>query len=161
MCTSDEELPFFPSYESLLINDDNLRVVWFEPAFSQSHYNTGRTTNGSNACTIIAILVAAKVHFNGTRVKKSGWCFCSPRWFVDFRYMDRINLIQKWFTYWDSVWWQVIRCMKRWNRKVLSIILIWRCRKRLNMREKTLVLSPNGYVIVFDGKTELEKVFFV
>lgn len=77
MCTSDEELPFFPSYESLLINDDNLRVVWFEPAFSQSHYNTGKTTNGSNACTIIAILVAAKVHFNGTRVKKLLLFLCS------------------------------------------------------------------------------------
>lgn len=69
MCTSDEDLPFFPSYESMLYNDDNLRVVWFEPTFSQSHYNAGKTTNGSNACTIIAILVAAKVHLNRIKVQ--------------------------------------------------------------------------------------------
>lgn len=69
MSTSDEELLFLPSYESLLSNNDSLRVVWFESAFSQSHYNSGRNINGSNACTIIAILVAAKVHFNRTRVK--------------------------------------------------------------------------------------------
>lgn len=80
MCTSDEELPFFPSYETQLYSDDNLRVIWFESAFSQSHYNSGRTTNGSNACTIIAILVAARVHFNAIRVKCKPLSTCS----IDF-----------------------------------------------------------------------------
>lgn len=66
--SEDDELPFFPSYESTLYNNDKIRVVWFEPPFSQSHYNSSRSTNGSNACTIIAILVAAKVHFNRIKV---------------------------------------------------------------------------------------------
>lgn len=68
MCTSGEDLPFFPMYQSILHNDENLRVVWFEPSFSQSHYNSGRTKNGSNACTIIAILVAAKVRLDRIKV---------------------------------------------------------------------------------------------
>lgn len=68
MYATIEDLPFFPSYESIFYNDDNLEVVWFETHFSQSRYNSSRTVNGSNACTIIAILVAAKVHFNKIKV---------------------------------------------------------------------------------------------
>lgn len=56
------ELPFFPQYETEHLCDDKLRVTWFEPNFSQSHYNVHNTTIGSNACTLIAVIMAAKCH---------------------------------------------------------------------------------------------------
>lgn len=70
MCNTDEYLPFFPSYKTILYHKDNLMAVWFEKLFSQSYYNynNDKTPNGSNACTIIAILVAAKVHVNRIKV---------------------------------------------------------------------------------------------
>lgn len=72
MCSSEykhKELPFFPKYETECLYKDNLRVVWFQPEFSQSHYNYGNNSNGSNACTIIATLVATKCHFSKIEVR--------------------------------------------------------------------------------------------
>ncbi|XP_023014082.1 uncharacterized protein [Leptinotarsa decemlineata] len=54
------ELPFFPKYETECLYEDKLCVTWFEPNFSQSHYNIQNVNKGSNACTLIAILIAAK-----------------------------------------------------------------------------------------------------
>lgn len=59
---NNSEIPFFPQYETLLLNEGKLRVSWFEANFSQSHYNVQNSTRGSNACTLIAVLMAAKCH---------------------------------------------------------------------------------------------------
>ncbi|KAF7284177.1 uncharacterized protein LOC143202138 [Rhynchophorus ferrugineus] len=59
MMSNTIELPFFPQYEIDRIFDDNITVMWFEPKFSQSHYNVHNKTNGSNACTLIVVLIAA------------------------------------------------------------------------------------------------------
>ncbi|KAG5893213.1 hypothetical protein JTB14_025617 [Gonioctena quinquepunctata] len=53
-------LPFFPKYETEHVYGDKLCVTWFEANFSQSHYNVQNKSKGSNACTLIAILIAAK-----------------------------------------------------------------------------------------------------
>lgn len=59
---NNNELPFFPQYETELLHEGKLRVSWFEANFSQSHYNVQNATKGSNACTLIAVLMAAKCH---------------------------------------------------------------------------------------------------
>ncbi|XP_066141145.1 uncharacterized protein [Euwallacea fornicatus] len=56
------ELPFFPEYETQHIGEGIIRITWFESKFCQSHYNIHNRTNGSNACTLIAILMASKCH---------------------------------------------------------------------------------------------------
>ncbi|XP_017772698.1 PREDICTED: uncharacterized protein LOC108559843 [Nicrophorus vespilloides] len=56
---STEVLPFFPRYDSETICQDKLRVTWFEIDFSQSRYNFENKVCGSNACTLIVLLVAA------------------------------------------------------------------------------------------------------
>ncbi|CAH1183291.1 unnamed protein product [Phaedon cochleariae] len=60
MVSDHTNLPFFPKYETDRLFDDKLSVTWFETNFSQSHYNVHNISRGSNACTLIAILVAAK-----------------------------------------------------------------------------------------------------
>ncbi|XP_030758309.1 uncharacterized protein LOC115884013 [Sitophilus oryzae] len=62
MVSSNLELPFFPQYELESVYDDTISVMWFETKFSQSHYNVHNKTNGSNACTLIVVLIAAKCH---------------------------------------------------------------------------------------------------
>ncbi|KAK9878457.1 hypothetical protein WA026_022097 [Henosepilachna vigintioctopunctata] len=54
-----DDLPFFPKYETDFLYNDKLRVTWFEPKFSQSFYNYQNAANGSNACTLICIILAA------------------------------------------------------------------------------------------------------
>ncbi|CAH1133420.1 unnamed protein product [Ceutorhynchus assimilis] len=62
MGSKNIEMPFFPHYETELLGngDANFRITWFESKFSQSHYNIYNKTIGSNACTLIAILLASK-----------------------------------------------------------------------------------------------------
>ncbi|KAL3282886.1 hypothetical protein HHI36_006044 [Cryptolaemus montrouzieri] len=67
MITDYDDIPFFPKYETDFLYDDKLKVTWFEPKFSQSFYNFQNSPNGSNACTLICILLAAKC--NMTRDK--------------------------------------------------------------------------------------------
>ncbi|CAG9858299.1 unnamed protein product [Phyllotreta striolata] len=62
MVSDMPELPFFPKYEVEHIYDNSLCVVWFESNFSQAYYNVHKTNRGSNACTLIAVLMAAKCH---------------------------------------------------------------------------------------------------
>lgn len=65
MTAQNVALPFYPKYHTEHIG--TIRVTWFEPRFSQSHYNIHNRTNGSNACTLIAVLMAAKCyHYNVT-----------------------------------------------------------------------------------------------
>lgn len=71
MVSDSSELPFFPKYETQLLFEDRLRVTWFESNFSQSHYNVHNSTKGSNACTLIAILTAAKCDFYDILVSSS------------------------------------------------------------------------------------------
>lgn len=71
MSSSDcnvKELPFYPKYESECLYKDNLKIIWFQPEFSQSHYNYCDKSNGSNACTIICTLVATKCHMGKVEV---------------------------------------------------------------------------------------------
>ncbi|EFA03775.1 hypothetical protein TcasGA2_TC013886 [Tribolium castaneum] len=59
MCDCSE-LPFFPKYETInLQSHPEIRVTHFEPKFSQSHYNYQNVSVSSNACTLIAILMAS------------------------------------------------------------------------------------------------------
>lgn len=60
----DPNLPFFPKHDSELLYKDFLRVTWFEPEFSQSRYNYNNESSGSNACTLIAILVATQCYMD-------------------------------------------------------------------------------------------------
>jgi hypothetical protein len=54
------ELPFFPKHETIhLQNHPEIRVTFFEPKFSQSHYNYQNVSISSNACTLIAVLMAS------------------------------------------------------------------------------------------------------
>ncbi|RZC35112.1 uncharacterized protein BDFB_000901 [Asbolus verrucosus] len=54
------ELPFFPKNETIhLQNHPEIRVTFFEPKFSQSHYNYQNVSISSNACTLIAVLMAS------------------------------------------------------------------------------------------------------
>ncbi|KAJ8954380.1 hypothetical protein NQ318_011053 [Aromia moschata] len=62
MVSDSTELPFFPKYETEYLYEEKIRVTWFESHFSQSHYNVHNTSKGSNACTLIAVLMAAKCH---------------------------------------------------------------------------------------------------
>ncbi|KAI4464644.1 hypothetical protein MML48_3g00005270 [Holotrichia oblita] len=61
---ADIILPFFPKYEYEYLFESNLRVTWFERDFSQSRFNFEKTNTGSNACTLIAVLLAAKCYTN-------------------------------------------------------------------------------------------------
>ncbi|XP_050307006.1 uncharacterized protein LOC126743819 [Anthonomus grandis grandis] len=61
MGANNIELPFFPRYETDLYGNGLIRISWFEPKFSQSHYNIHNISNGSNACTLIAVLMASKL----------------------------------------------------------------------------------------------------
>lgn len=67
---NNSELPFFPQYETELHYEGKLRVTWFEANFSQSHYNVQNATKGSNACTLIAVLMAAKCHQYKVKVSR-------------------------------------------------------------------------------------------
>lgn len=60
MVSDSIDLPFFPKYEIEYVHEDKIRITWFESHFSQSHYNVHNTTKGSNACTLIAVLMASK-----------------------------------------------------------------------------------------------------
>ncbi|CAH1114299.1 unnamed protein product [Psylliodes chrysocephalus] len=62
MVSDMPELPFFPKYEVEYFYDNSLCIVWFESNFSQAYYNVHKTNRGSNACTLIAVLMAAKCH---------------------------------------------------------------------------------------------------
>ncbi|XP_018329287.1 uncharacterized protein LOC108739738 isoform X2 [Agrilus planipennis] len=65
---SDSSLPFFPDFDTEY-HKHILRVTWFETDFSQSRYSFKSQPGGSNACTIIAILMAWKCHFKDINVK--------------------------------------------------------------------------------------------
>ncbi|XP_018571340.1 uncharacterized protein LOC108911014 [Anoplophora glabripennis] len=60
MVSDSIDLPFFPKYDIEYVFDEKIRVTWFESHFSQSHYNVHNTSKGSNACTLIAVLMASK-----------------------------------------------------------------------------------------------------
>lgn len=60
MVSDSIDLPFFPKYDVEYVYDEKIRVTWFESHFSQSHYNVHNTSKGSNACTLIAVLMASK-----------------------------------------------------------------------------------------------------
>nr|CAH7768715.1 unnamed protein product [Callosobruchus chinensis] len=60
MVSDTVELPFFPKYDTEYLYDKKLRVTWFEANFSQTHYNVHNACKGSNACTLIAVLMATK-----------------------------------------------------------------------------------------------------
>lgn len=62
-------LLFFPKCDAEFFYKGNVKISWFESSFSQSQYN-GTFGNGSNACTIIAVLVAAKCHKEQIEVHK-------------------------------------------------------------------------------------------
>lgn len=68
---NDPDLPFFPKHDSEVLYKDYLRVTWFESDFSQSRYNYNNKNNGSNACTLIAILVATQCYMDQIMVKAS------------------------------------------------------------------------------------------
>lgn len=61
-------LPFFPKYEFELLFKDKLRVTWFEPNFSQSQYCNKSKSCGSNACTLIVVLLTMKCHLDNIQV---------------------------------------------------------------------------------------------
>ncbi|KAF5298458.1 hypothetical protein FQR65_LT01237 [Abscondita terminalis] len=61
-------IPFFPKTETQLICNNTLRVTWFEKAFSQSNYSYEECVDGSNACTLIAVITAAKCHENNIEI---------------------------------------------------------------------------------------------
>lgn len=67
-CSDEVAVPFKPKGVTEYVCKDNLRVTWFEPDFSQSRYNFEFKNSGSNACTLIAILVASKVHYGKIKV---------------------------------------------------------------------------------------------
>ncbi|KAL1490346.1 hypothetical protein ABEB36_013060 [Hypothenemus hampei] len=63
MLSQNIELPFLPQYKTEQIGDGpTIKVTWFEPRFSQSHYKIHNRSNGSNACTLIVIIMAYKCH---------------------------------------------------------------------------------------------------
>lgn len=62
-------IPFFPKYETHQLYKEHLRVTWFESNFSQSKYSFEDKKNGSNACTLIAILAAVECCDNHIVVK--------------------------------------------------------------------------------------------
>lgn len=64
-----EVLPFFPHYNVELLYKDYLKVIWFESAFSQSRYNFENKNTGSNACTLIAVLMAIQCNINKLAVR--------------------------------------------------------------------------------------------
>lgn len=66
---NDVILPFFPKYEYEYLFENQLRVTWFEMDFSQSRFNFEKTNTGSNACTLIAVLLAAKCFANKIQVR--------------------------------------------------------------------------------------------
>lgn len=66
---ADIILPFFPKYEYEYLFESHLRVTWFERDFSQSRFNFEKTNTGSNACTLIAVLLAAKCYTNKIQVR--------------------------------------------------------------------------------------------
>ncbi|KAK4880773.1 hypothetical protein RN001_008919 [Aquatica leii] len=63
-----KNIPFFPQYETKLCCEDTLRITWFETAFSQSIYSYEDCVNGSNACTLIVVITAAKCHQNNIEI---------------------------------------------------------------------------------------------
>lgn len=65
-----EKIPFFPHYTIELLYKDYLKVVWFESGFSQSRYNFQNKNTGSNACTLIAVLMAIQCYVNSLSVSK-------------------------------------------------------------------------------------------
>ncbi|KAB0797338.1 hypothetical protein PPYR_08332 [Photinus pyralis] len=62
------KIPFFPKYETKLIYQENLSITWFEIGFSQSKYSYEECQNGSHACTLIAVITAAKCHFGEVKI---------------------------------------------------------------------------------------------
>ena len=67
--TKNVHLEFFPKNEFELLFDDKLRVTWFEPSFSQSRYGNKSEGCGSNACTLIVVLLATKCHLDNIQVE--------------------------------------------------------------------------------------------
>lgn len=60
--TSKTKIPFFPTYESEVRG--NVTVAWFPKQFSQSYYNAQQQECTSNACTLIAVLIASNWFYN-------------------------------------------------------------------------------------------------
>lgn len=63
---AERNLPFYPSYEPKMYG--NIIIWWFHRDFSQSRYNYKNVPSGSNACTIITVLMAAQCHYNNISV---------------------------------------------------------------------------------------------
>lgn len=66
-----EILPFFPHYTVELLFNDHLKIIWFESGFSQSRYNFENKNTGSNACTLIAVLMAIQCNVNNLGVSQT------------------------------------------------------------------------------------------
>ncbi|XP_044751747.1 uncharacterized protein LOC123311741 [Coccinella septempunctata] len=79
MITDYEGLPFFPKYETDFLYDDKLKVTWFESKFSQSFYNYQNSANGSNACTLICIILAARCNRSREKLPICGNKEVSPK----------------------------------------------------------------------------------
>lgn len=65
----DRELPFFPQYKTEVRG--HVIIWWFQKEFSQSHFNFRKEAIGSNACTLITVLMAAHIHYNDIKVKQN------------------------------------------------------------------------------------------
>ncbi|CAH1993985.1 unnamed protein product [Acanthoscelides obtectus] len=72
MVSDPVELPFIPEYGTEYPYDKNFRVTWFEANFSQAHYKVHNASRGSNACTLIAVLMAAKCNKSKLMVNDPG-----------------------------------------------------------------------------------------
>lgn len=70
MDSENVNLPFFPKYETELSCSDKVRITWFETNFSQLHYNVQNKINRSNACTLIAVMMANKYYKSKVKVKE-------------------------------------------------------------------------------------------
>lgn len=88
MVSDSIDLPFFPKYEIEYVYEDKIRITWFESHFSQSHYNVHNTSKGSNACTLIAVLMASKC--NQYKVVVSPILYTFARWNTS-DYFPQIN----------------------------------------------------------------------
>lgn len=62
--SKEDALPFLPHYKVESLYKDYLKIIWFEAGFSQSRYNFQNKNMGSNACTLIAILMATQCQSN-------------------------------------------------------------------------------------------------
>lgn len=64
--TLHRDIPFYPTYETEV--QGHVTIWWFVKDFSQSSFNFKNVSTGSNACTIITVLLAARCHYEDIKV---------------------------------------------------------------------------------------------